>query len=83
MELFIPYKPDSLKPGSISSDDYFTSYHVKYREFFEDSDSNLWIGTDKGLNRYVRDEDRFETLRHDPDNPNSLSDDRIITPLDR
>jgi signal transduction histidine kinase/ligand-binding sensor domain-containing protein/CheY-like chemotaxis protein len=78
-ELFYTYQPDSLVLGSISSDSYYTSFNINYHEFFEDSDSNLWIGTDKGLNKYLRKEDRFESLRHDPNDPHSLSDDRIIT----
>ena len=78
-EVFHTYKPDSLKPGSISSDSYYGIHSFNYSVFFEDSDSNLWIGTDKGLNKYIRKNDRFEHFRHDPRDPNSLTDDRVIT----
>jgi signal transduction histidine kinase/ligand-binding sensor domain-containing protein/DNA-binding response OmpR family regulator len=78
-EVFHAYKPDSLKPGSISSDGYNSIENINYTVFLEDSDSNLWIGTDRGLNKYIREDDRFELFRHDPLDPNSLTDDRIFT----
>ena len=48
-----------------------------YNVFFDDSRGNLWIGTNKGLNKYNRTHDSFETYRSDPNDSNSLSDDRI------
>ncbi len=42
---------------------------------FQDSKGFLWIGTDQGLNKY--DGYGFTLYKHDPDNPNSLSDNNI------
>jgi len=78
-EVFHTYKPDSLKPGSVSSNGYYSLENINYTVFAEDSDSNLWIGTDRGLNKYIREDDRFEHFRHDPLDPNSLTDDRVFT----
>jgi len=46
---------------------------------FEDSAQNLWAGTMNGLYKFPKDSDSFERLRHDPDNPKSLSDNRVLT----
>ncbi|MFO7935182.1 MAG: two-component regulator propeller domain-containing protein [Bacteroidales bacterium] len=78
-EKFYTYKPDSLDPGSISSNTYPSGHVLRYSVFFEDPDGTLWIGTDNGLNRYNRDNDIFEIVRHNPGDPSSLSDDRIIS----
>ncbi len=43
----------------------------------QDSYGFIWIGTEQGLNKY--DGYRFTTYKHDPDNPNSLSNNRIWT----
>ncbi|KPL11015.1 MAG: hypothetical protein AMS26_20920, partial [Bacteroides sp. SM23_62] len=79
LETFHSYKPDSLTPGSISSDSYPGSGVFNYAVFYEDADSNLWIGTDRGVNKYLREDDCFEYFRHDPEDAYSLSNDRIIT----
>jgi len=41
----------------------------------QDKTGYLWIGTDYGLYRY--DGRDFRTFRHDPDNPNSISDNTV------
>ena len=43
----------------------------------EDQDGNLWISTDKGLNKLNRDRTIFTSYFHNPDDPNSLSSDYI------
>lgn len=44
----------------------------------EDHENVLWLGTaGGGLNRYDRQAENFRRLRHDPDNPNSLSADVV------
>ncbi len=78
-EIFHSYEPDSLLPGSISSNRVSSEDDFAYSVFFEDADSNLWIGTDRGVNKYIRKDDRFEYFRHDPADAGSLSDDHIIT----
>lgn len=44
---------------------------------FEDKDGILWIGTDSGLNRYDRRSGQWTHYLHDPQNPSSLSSDRV------
>jgi len=78
-ETFHTYDPNSPVPGSISSNRYPDEGNYIYSVFFEDADSNLWIGTDRGVNRYIRNEDRFEYYVHDPADAGSLSNDHIIT----
>ncbi len=48
-------------PGSISSD--FTT------QLLEDSDGEIWIGTNAGLNRYNKTTDRVTIYRKDPNRP--------------
>ncbi len=78
-ETFFRYRPDSTEQGSISSDTYPSGQTLAYSVFYEDPDGTLWIGTDRGLNRYDREKDTFRAIRHDPEDPGSLSDDRIIS----
>ena len=78
-ETFHQYKPDSLIPGSISSNINVNVENLLYKEFFEDSDGTLWIGTDRGLNRYNRSDYTFEVFLHDPTDPGSLSNDHIVS----
>ncbi len=64
------YRPSPNDPFSLS-DGYILSIG-------EGSQGDLWIGTlNGGLNRYVRDLDRFEHYRHEPENPMSLSHDSV------
>jgi signal transduction histidine kinase/ligand-binding sensor domain-containing protein/DNA-binding response OmpR family regulator len=76
-ETFFKYIPDSTKEGSISSDSHVATDVLLYNVFFDDSKGNFWIGTDKGLNLYDRVNESFVTYRSDPENMNSLSDNRI------
>jgi len=47
-------------------------------ELFEDSKGRLWIGTeDNGLNVYDKTKGIFRRIVHEPNNPNSLSGNRI------
>ena len=77
-ETFYTYLPDSLSEGSISSNLFSPGQTSLSRSFFEDSDGHLWIGTANGLNLYHRSEDTFTIFRHDPEDPHSLSDNRIV-----
>ncbi|MEN8230498.1 MAG: two-component regulator propeller domain-containing protein [Bacteroidota bacterium] len=78
-ETFHQYVPDSLVPGTISSNSTISEINMFYREFFEDSERTLWIGTDHGLNMYDRENDTFRLFKHNPDDSGSLSDNRIVT----
>ena len=46
-------------------------------DFAEGRNETLWIGTGRGLDRYDPATGRFAHYRHDPDNPNSLSNHNI------
>ncbi|HEX8023515.1 hybrid sensor histidine kinase/response regulator transcription factor [Mucilaginibacter sp.] len=56
--------------GSISCNDYVFSV-------FEDRAKNLWVGTVRGLNRYIPETDSFEHILKDSANLSSLSDNNI------
>ena len=45
---------------------------------YEDRAGELWIGTDGGLNRFLREQEAFLHYRHEPNNPDSLSHNRIL-----
>ncbi|MCB0285622.1 MAG: hypothetical protein KDE57_03125, partial [Calditrichaeota bacterium] len=50
------------------SDSYINS-------LFLDSRGDIWVGTNKGgLNRYDRNNDRFQRFQNDPDEPNSIGE---------
>ncbi len=72
-ETFRRYEADPERPGSISSTTNTTGASLNYEDFFEDSDGTLWIGTENGLNRYIREADTFEAFLHDPGDEGSLS----------
>lgn len=54
------------------SDSYINS-------LFLDSRGDIWVGTNKGgLNRYDRNNDRFQRFQNDPENPKSIGEGAII-----
>jgi ligand-binding sensor domain-containing protein/signal transduction histidine kinase len=63
------------------------SYHIgkapsdslagRVYSLLEDQRGNLWVGTENGLDRLDRRSGKFEHYRHDPGNPDSLSNDRV------
>lgn len=76
---FTAFKHDPENPRSLSND--------VVPAICEDDSGNLWLGTWGGLNKLVRDNRKdphpnfpqFVHYKHDPNNPTSLSDDRIWT----
>ena len=76
-ETFHTYLADPQKEGSISDNSFSGSQTGLGKRFFEDTDGQLWIGTDMGLNLYNREDDSFTHFMNDPDDPYSLSDNRI------
>ncbi len=71
---FRRYSQSSEIPGSISSN--------RINSIAEDSSGALWIGTSNGLNRLAageaeRSQPYFEKFFHDPEKPQSISDDFI------
>ncbi len=74
-EQFAPYQHDPNNPNSLS--------HDAVSSIAEDQSGFLWIATEGGgLNRFdsrlnQMDSGDFVRYRHDPNNPNSLSDDNV------
>ena len=63
---------DIQNANSIASNDV--------RAIFEDNTGTLWIGThDKGLDKFVPENNSFQHFRHTPDNNNSLIHNQVIT----
>ena len=49
------------------------------RAILEDTEGRLWIATAGGLNLFDRSLSRFALIKHDPTDPNSLSDDYLMS----
>ncbi|MEE9571612.1 MAG: two-component regulator propeller domain-containing protein, partial [Candidatus Neomarinimicrobiota bacterium] len=81
---FIKYKNDPDNPNSLSNDEVFS--------IFQDKAGNLWIGTYDGLNKlnteYIsginnnKSPPPFISYKHNPEDPNSLSDNRVYSILE-
>jgi ligand-binding sensor domain-containing protein len=69
------YQNDPGNIQSISSNNLALWFGNNIRE---DQDRNLWIGTDKGLNKLNPDRTVFTCYFHNPDDPYSLSSNTII-----
>ncbi|HET6443627.1 MAG TPA: two-component regulator propeller domain-containing protein, partial [candidate division Zixibacteria bacterium] len=46
--------------------------------FYEDKAGHFWLGTLAGLGRFDRDSGEIEYYKHDPDDPNSLSNEYVL-----
>ncbi len=77
-ETFHTYVPDPQKEGSISDNTFTGTQTSLGARFFEDSQGQLWISTERGLSLYNRETDSFTNYLNDPDDPASLSDNRIV-----
>lgn len=47
----------------------------------EDKDGLIWVGTTEWLNSYNKKTDRFTQYKHDPDNPDGLSNNNVWSVL--
>ena len=63
------YRHDPEDPTSISNDVIW--------DMEEDEDGNLWLATEGGLNRFIRETQTFERYQHDPSDPKSIRHDRM------
>lgn len=72
--LFKRYQHEPGNIHSISSNNLVVWFGNGIRE---DYDGNLWIATDKGLNKLDRNRNIFTSYSHDPNEPYSLSSDKI------
>jgi PAS domain S-box-containing protein len=50
---------------------------VQYQEIEEDSEGTLWLGARSGLHRFDPRTRQFTVYEHNPDDPRSLSDNRV------
>jgi len=72
---FVRYRHDSNDPGSLSND-FVRAIH----EVADEAGETLWIGTQGGgLNKFDRRTQTFMCYRADPNNPNGLNNDYILT----
>lgn len=67
---FTVYKNNHRDTTSINSEAVFSIH--------EDSEGIIWIGTiDGGLNRFDRNKETFSAYKNDPENSNSISDNKV------
>ncbi len=72
---FIRYLNEPGNPQSISSNDVRAIYVNP-----DENENVVWIGTyGGGLNKLIKDNDRFIRYKHNPGNNNSLSDNSIVS----
>ena len=67
------YKPESGNQNSLTSDKAYWSPSL----ITEDERGLIWVGTADGLNSYNKKTGKFTQYRHNPDNPNSLSNNSV------
>jgi ligand-binding sensor domain-containing protein/signal transduction histidine kinase len=69
---FKTYYQEPNNPCSLS--------HNRIRSIYEDRHGILWIGTmGGGLNKFIREEEKFIHYRADPHDPGSLSDNTVLS----
>jgi two-component system sensor histidine kinase ChiS len=69
---FIVYKNSTEDTTSISDN--------KIRAICEDKNGDLWIGTwAGGLNKFIRDKEKFKHYRYNPANPSGISSDGVLS----
>ncbi len=72
-DTFTHYKHKPQTVNSITGNVFNYSPHT----VIEDKSGILWIGTRNGLSKYDKSKNLFTRYTHDPNNPNSLSDNDI------
>jgi len=65
---------DFIRPFSFVSGEVINS---DITCLLQDNDNYIWIGTNQGLSKYNPVTEKLHTYFHDPDNPGSISSDRI------
>ncbi len=66
---FNSYGHNPLNPNSISSN--------QIRTIYEDSKGTIWLGTKNGLNKWLRDENKFIHYQYDSKNKYSIKDNYV------
>ncbi|NOX35616.1 MAG: histidine kinase [Deltaproteobacteria bacterium] len=72
---FTYYRNDPKNPYSINSD----QFNWAPKTIDQDSQGNIWLGTLAGVNKFDKKTKRFESFKHMPGNPNSLSHNSVWT----
>ncbi|PID59437.1 MAG: hypothetical protein CR986_06080 [Ignavibacteriae bacterium] len=62
-----------------SEEDRYSISDSRVFPIYEDSYNNFWVGTYGGLNRFVKEQEKFIKYIYDPSNETSLSNDRIYS----
>ena len=63
-----------------SIDDTSSISDNKIRTLCEDKNGNIWIGTwGGGLNKFIRDTEKFISFHHNPDDPNTIASESIFS----
>jgi ligand-binding sensor domain-containing protein/signal transduction histidine kinase len=76
--LFFCAYPCTSQPPTLEFESYDTKKGLSQNQVFaivQDPKGFIWFGTDEGLNRF--DGHEFKIFRHDPANPNSVTDNSI------
>ena len=68
---FIRYKHNINDHKSIGGDEIYSIY--------EDRSGIIWIGTNNGLSRYLRDDEIFINYTHDPADPRSITSNEVYS----
>ncbi|CAN5779547.1 sensor histidine kinase [soil metagenome] len=74
--IFRRYQHDAKNSHSISSNNLPVWVSMSIQE---DSEGNLWIGTDNGLNKLNADRSKFTSYFHNPDDAYSLSTNTVMS----
>lgn len=67
------------RPGSGNSDS--NNYIAASRDvwsIYKDKQGDVWFGTTNGLHRWNRNTDKHKVYRHDPQDPDTISHDRVM-----
>ncbi len=63
-----------------SVDDTSSISDSKIRSMCEDKNGNIWIGTwGGGLNKFIRDTEKFISFHHNPDDPSTIASETIFS----
>ncbi len=54
---------------------------IQYQKILEDNEGFLWLGAQSGLHRFDPRTGQFKIYEHNPDDPDSLSDNRVNSVL--
>jgi ligand-binding sensor domain-containing protein/putative methionine-R-sulfoxide reductase with GAF domain/HPt (histidine-containing phosphotransfer) domain-containing protein len=80
--LYVYRNNQTTLQGLSPSDFIQTTVQVPVRFIREDRDKSLWVGTEQGIYRKALKDKRFHHHQHNPRNPQSLSENRVLSILE-